>query len=245
MHIFLLIRPQASHHLGSLVSSIELDVLSQAAFRIGAHSRALKYLEMYAREKHRISRSKELINSTNISQNNIYNSAETSVHNETNQIFVLPKFRRKDYANHELPVLTSEELDQLMKVLIHLEDPDAIEGVQSVRKISGFTSTSWHRILECEHAEDWIGVMLEHDVKLHSQLTTSSSLGLLPGTAAGTATAAATTAVTATAASLPVSTPVSNKTPYTKLLGTVMTNLNQVKSTFHDVISSYNFIVYS
>ena len=178
---------------------------------------------MYAREKHRISRSKELINSTtNISsQNNIYNSSETSVQ-ETNRIFVLPKFRRKDYANHELPVLTYEELDQLMKVLIHLEDPDAIEGVQSVRKISGFSSTSWHRILECEHAEDWIGVMLEHDVKLHSQLTTSSSLGPLPGASA----------------SLPASTPVSNKTPYKKQLGTITTNLNQVESTILNFVNN-------
>jgi hypothetical protein len=99
---------------------------------------------------------------------------------------VIPKLLRNDGANHELPLLSDEDLDLLMKISMHLDNPDVIDGVKSIRQARGFTSSSWHRKLEYEHEGNWQEALLEYDIIQQQRLlAATSSMDNMIGTTTG------------------------------------------------------------
>jgi hypothetical protein len=92
-----------------------------------------------------------------------------------------PKFKRNDGANNEIPLLSAEDLDLLMKISMKLDNPDALDGVQTIRLIRGFPSTSWHRTQQHEHEENWQEALLEYDISEQQKLA-SKTMHTIPTT---------------------------------------------------------------
>ena len=72
---------------------------------------------------------------------------------------LIPRAVRNDFANHTLPDLSLADLDLLGQIFSELTDPDALTGVQAIRQMGGFHSTGLNRILELQHADDWLGAL--------------------------------------------------------------------------------------
>ena len=155
--------PEARRHLGELNAGIDLNLQTEAAIRIGAYSRALRYFEMYTRDRSRT----WLTSSTDgVGVQTSRSTLEPDGKDQGKAMYLIdvPKMTRNDGANHALPALQAIDLDLLMKILTCLDDPDGIDGVHIVRQTCGFPSTSWHRTLEKEHEEDWIGALFEYEM---------------------------------------------------------------------------------
>ena len=89
----------------------------------------------------------------------------------------VPKLLRNDGANHELPLLSIEGLDLIMKISMQLDNPDAIDGVKTIRQVRGFTSSSWHRKLEHEHEENWHEALLEYEIIGQQRMVATTGFG--------------------------------------------------------------------
>jgi hypothetical protein len=74
------------------------------------------------------------------------------------------KRRTHDGANGELPELSKELLDNLLTIFAHLDDSDALSGVQTSRHIHDINSDPWNRIVEFEQMEQWLDALREYDL---------------------------------------------------------------------------------
>lgn len=103
-------------------------------------------------------------------------SYNQSIPSSTPRHFV--KRRTHDGANGELPDLSKELLDNLLTIFAHLDDSDALSGVQTSRHIHNIKSDPWNRIVEFEQMEQWLDALREYDLL---QLLTSSESTACPG----------------------------------------------------------------
>ena len=136
---------QLSQAVQSLVDGIPLKLLTFAALRIKAYARALRYFELYARSK--------VINIVIRSR---------LAHNGPLMLRKMQEYQDCTTDLITLPILDSSELDLVMTIYSELEDPDAIQGVQMLRQYGDHYLSPWHRIIELEQTDDWLGALLEY-----------------------------------------------------------------------------------
>ena len=120
--------------ISALLAAVPKETLGQAALRIKAYARALRYFEMHARE-------------TSLKEKCGIKGAGSVRHidgTDSTSAAILHAHRpltglagtyssRNDGSNGVLPNLTEAQLDRLMNVFSDLEDPDALQGVQVLR----------------------------------------------------------------------------------------------------------------
>ena len=131
----------------ALLQSIPKALLSIASMEINAYTRALRYIEISAREGHRANRisgyhastvasSKSAIGS--ISNGTIISSNHASSHES---ILGTDRFLKADRAvvmsgcdraSGELPVLSAVHIDKMIAICANLEDADALQGTSSM-----------------------------------------------------------------------------------------------------------------
>lgn len=159
---------------------LSLNTLGRAALSIGEHARALRCFEMHVRDVARSQRS--LSSLVNGDPKDRLRFTQKDINDV---LSLVPKLLRNDGANHELPLLSEEDLDLLMKISMHLDNPDVIDGVKSIRQARGLTSSSWHRKLEYEHEGNWQEALLEYDIIEQQRMATTSSIDHMVGTTTG------------------------------------------------------------
>ncbi len=146
---FVSIWEKAHVPLQKLMDSISKMSLAHAAFCIKAYARSLRYFETYLRDKHRENRLKQKDKS--VSQKVQTSSGTVSIDGI-----------RNDGASGELPLLNGKQLNLLTQIFSYLDDPDALLGVQVLRQVQSIRSTTWDRILELQHTDDWLGALIEY-----------------------------------------------------------------------------------
>ena len=131
--------PNVVCSIKSLLSELPVDQLAEAAQRIGAHARAIRYLEQGARERHRQQR-------LGRQQQGVAKSSSLST--SILSVSALPHLQRNDGSNRELPQLTASEINSLMVAYASLEDTDALEGTISIRQLNGIELSPVERAVE-------------------------------------------------------------------------------------------------
>lgn len=139
----------------NITAALPLTVLSNAALSIKAYARALKYLELNARQRAFVE-SQSLTTATN----------KTAVG-------LLP-IRNKGYDGANLPTLLADDIDSLAGIYSLLEDSDSLQGIQVLRRKWGYPETIIHRVLELELNDDWLGALLEYELLQNSALYQAS-----------------------------------------------------------------------
>ncbi|CAM9563001.1 unnamed protein product, partial [Phaeothamnion confervicola] len=121
--------------IGAFLSRVPREALVTAAMRVRAHARALRYLELLAREKVR------------------FQAGSGSARHAPDG----PRpVQHQDGANGWLPVMSSRELSLLQAIWRVLPDePDGMAGVEAARRASGVQGSLRQRIWTHEHAEEW------------------------------------------------------------------------------------------
>lgn len=183
---------EASYRLiNQVCNDIPAHLLGTAALSIRAYARSARYFEVSARESHQadrhsyqlavgdrveydISSMKPPAGSTagkakeGKSRNTSLNNSSTSI--VASEILTC-KSRRDlahrcvhDGANGELPYLSKELLDNLLTIFAHLDDNDALNGVQTSRHKFQIPSTPWNRIVEFEQMDQWLDALREYDL---------------------------------------------------------------------------------
>lgn len=127
-----------------LLAAIPNQNLGEAAISIKAYARAIRYVETDAREIYR-----------SVCRSMLPMDVAQSEGVTTKSRIQPKKFR--DRANGALPVMSSHNLDVIMAAFAKLEDEDSLHGIQALRKIYGYQSTPWSRLLYLEHTNDWVG----------------------------------------------------------------------------------------
>ena len=121
----------------ALLVAVPKELLGRAALRIKAYARALRYFELHAREvKCRLSsvsngEAEPLFHLNSITGPGS-SSSSRSLPPASNPLAVM-HCSRNDGSNGELPELDEAQLDRLVEVVSHLDDPDALQGVQKLR----------------------------------------------------------------------------------------------------------------
>jgi len=140
-----------------LLQSIPKALLSIASMEINAFTRALRYIEISAREGHRASRLKEghqdataaaaskvFIGNRSLSNETVGNRFSSSSNHESSRIESIlgtDKFLKSeraivksgcDRASGELPVLSAVHIDKMISICANLEDVDALQGTASM-----------------------------------------------------------------------------------------------------------------
>lgn len=150
--------------LDALIDAVPKALLGHAAVRIGAHARGMRYFELLAREEHlalRSSAQNQDFMSTILTATPSSSMREISV--------LLPPMKRYDCANGALPVLSVAMVDAMMEICASLEDADALQGIEKMRQIYSYPSTSYNRLLQMEHTDSWMDALQEYD-RLQMQL---------------------------------------------------------------------------
>ena len=145
--------PQFVPILRSLLNEMPLLMLGQAAQRIGAHARALKYFEIDVRERHR-----------KVQKDKV---SETTFADETSSRKPLPCLERNDGSNKALPHLTMTELAMMQVSHAALEDTDSVHGLMALKQLEGQQQSPETRAMEMEHVEDWQGALYEYSAMLN------------------------------------------------------------------------------
>jgi hypothetical protein len=137
-----------------LLQSIPKALLSIASMEINAFTRALRYIEISAREGHRANRtsgvyhaataasSKSAIGSSSISNETIISKhASNHESGRIESILSTDRFLKSDRAvvmsgcdraSGELPVLSAVHIDKMIAICANLEDADALQGTRSM-----------------------------------------------------------------------------------------------------------------
>jgi serine/threonine-protein kinase ATR len=142
---------QLSLVVRSLIDAIPLKLLAFAALRIKAYARAIRYFELHLR----------------MSDRDQANQRSKDSHVDVSRLY--------DGSNYSLPKLKGPELDLLMTIYSKLEDPDSIQGVQMLRQHAGLSLSPWHRILELEQTDNWLGALLEYGLVNDGDMVDTSS----------------------------------------------------------------------
>jgi hypothetical protein len=151
-------------HLEKLIDAVPKALLGHAAVRIGAHARGMRYFELLAREEHLAKRHARSHNDS-VGLDAPLPSPQVSRAIST----FIPPMKRYDCANGALPVLSVEMVDSMMEICASLEDADALQGIEKMRQIYGYPSTSYNRLLQMEHTDSWMDALQEYD-RLQMQL---------------------------------------------------------------------------
>ena len=118
----------------ALLAAVPKETLGQAALRIKAYARALRYFEMHARETSL--KEKNAIKGVGSlrHRDGASNSTPALIHGHRPLTGLSETYSsRNDGSNGVLPDLTESQLDRLMDVFSDLEDPDSLQGVQVLR----------------------------------------------------------------------------------------------------------------
>jgi len=170
-----------------LLDAVPMELLSTAALNIKAYARALRYLETHARVVHRVETFGIYAYARKSAPNDYFiqsaeraidqyqaerrKNATSVVGNDVNKGSILSS----DHAGGMLPVLCALQLDSFMTIFAHLQDPDSLQGALVLNHIHQYTPSMWHRILELELTDDWLGALLEYGL-IHNSQTFSNSL---------------------------------------------------------------------
>jgi len=143
--------------LNKLVDDVPTELLCYAALQVRAYTRALRYFEQHIRATARMRKrhAAELAAAET-------GSGKPKQRSESLGSAELIRVQRSDGSNGELPTLEKSQLDLLLMVYSKLGDPDALQGVQMLRRAGGYASTPWTRVLELEQTDDWLGALLEY-----------------------------------------------------------------------------------
>jgi hypothetical protein len=146
-----------------VVEKISLHQLSEAAMVTKSFTRAMRYIEMESRERHRLQR-------TQIPNDQIPASSVRS--GPTSSMFSITSIlkRRDDKAGGELPILTEGQINSLGTVFGELEDIDALSGIQIMRRVHGYSESLKHKIMELTQSDDWLGALLEYELIQNSPI---------------------------------------------------------------------------
>ncbi|RYG70315.1 hypothetical protein EON64_00520 [archaeon] len=133
--------------LGSILSALPSDDLSESALRIHAYARTIRYIETFAKDRY------------NRDGNN-----DTLQHEAVLSCNALPLKRDMHVYDEHLPILSKKEANSLSSAFAKLGDTDALQGVRAVSSVisGGSTSTS-DNILWYEQQSDWYNALLEYE----------------------------------------------------------------------------------
>ena len=140
-------------------------LLGHAAVRIGAYARGMRYFELMAREEHL----SNIHRPHDDSVTDLMSLDERGGVGGGSGSSYLPIVKRHDCANGSLPVLSIDMIDSMMEICASLEDADALQGIEKMRQVYGYPSTSYNRLLEMEHTDSWADALQEYD-RLAAQL---------------------------------------------------------------------------
>ena len=157
----------------ALLAAVPKKLLGQAAMRIRAYARALRYFEQHAREMvQQKARSAQRGSTRGTSSSSGGGSiqrqpqaVDTSMtaNQHTNTSSLLSYCIRNDGSSGGLPDdLDASQLDQLTAIFAKLDDPDALQGVQMLRQMYGYENTARNRITELEQTDDWMSALAEY-----------------------------------------------------------------------------------
>ena len=159
----------------ALLAAVPKKLLGQAAMRIRAYARALRYFEQHAREmaqQKTRSAQRDSNRGTNGSSSSGGGSIQRqpqavdtskSANQHTNTSSLLSYCIRNDGSSGGLPDdLDASQLDQLTAIFAKLDDPDALQGVQMLRQMYGYENTARNRITELEQTDDWMSALAEY-----------------------------------------------------------------------------------
>lgn len=127
-----------------VIDGVPKHILGEAALRVKSYARALRYFEIDSRMHY-----------------------ETELSSSNRPL-------RNDGSNGALPLLESGDLSRLNKIYAELECYDGVQGVQYLRAVNGYRSTSWDKIIELECSGKWQEALVEYGF-LKSSLTIASS----------------------------------------------------------------------
>lgn len=166
-----------------LVEAVPMELLSSAALGIKAYARALRYLETHARVVHRVETFGVYSYARKSAPNDYFiHHAEEAMQrykeerNGSNSMCIIDSKAHKgtilctDRAGGMLPVLCSSQLNAFMTIFAALEEPDSLQGALVLNHIYGYSPSMWHRILELEMTDDWLGALLEYGLIHNSQM---------------------------------------------------------------------------
>jgi hypothetical protein len=183
-----------------LVDSVPTELLCQAALGVKAHTRALRYLEVYTRRAHRFTDDPNALTKV---------SAQVMAGIEYPPVPVRPSRKpvaqsvdetdktgiwSPDRAGGMLPRLSAPHVDGLMTIFSSLEDPDSLQGSLVMNHVHGHAANPRHRILELELTDDWLGALLEYGLvhngqqfsnSLHHYFDAAKAKAVLPGDGVG------------------------------------------------------------
>lgn len=148
---------QIKEAINRVFDTLSLKLLCDAALSIKAYARAMRYFEIYTRQQHRVLR--HIPAEERFAQQQGSESNAQSLSKKPN-----------DRAGGELPILSQDQLDALATMYAAVEDTDALEGVQLVRRMYGHDESYRHRILELVQSDDWLGALLEYELLQNSQV---------------------------------------------------------------------------
>ena len=125
--------------LHRVTSAVPKRLLGMAAMSVKAFARAIRYIEIDARESH-IKDSQAV-------------SAGTG---SSDALRWMPSRHARDRANGILPILSFFNLNVMTAAFSRLEDEDSLVGIQALRQIFGHRSTFWSRCLHSEQSGNWV-----------------------------------------------------------------------------------------
>lgn len=170
----------------AFLDAVPRDLLSKAALSIKAHTRALRYMEIHSREVQRQQHfyGVQLCAEGFLDYEALFKKCETDFAVKWRAADVSTtrssaEFQKitilcGDHAGGELPILSAAQLESYTSIFTNLEDPDSLQGALVVSQIHGHPSNMWHRILELELTDDWLGALLEYGFVHNSQRFSNS-----------------------------------------------------------------------
>eukprot|EP00981_Chlorochromonas_danica_P001981 scaffold409_cov167-Ochromonas_danica.AAC.13 len=132
----------------SVMDALPLELLCDAAMSIKAYARAIRYVEIHARQRH-LSQSFSERNEEFIQQHSA----------------ALPPRRRVHPFMDQMPLLRPYDIKTLAISYAMLEDVDSLQGVQAIRKAQNIPDLyDKCNILEFELRNDWMNALIEYDL---------------------------------------------------------------------------------
>ena len=124
--------------LHRVTSAIPKQLLGMAAMSVKAFARAIRYIEIDARERH------------------IEGNPTTAAAAGAEALRWMPSKHARDRANGVLPIVSCFNLNVMTAAFSRLEDEDSLVGIQALRQTFGHRSTFWSRCLHSEQAGNWV-----------------------------------------------------------------------------------------
>ena len=169
-------KSQLIKSINGVLDRISLTKLSDAAMVTKSYTRAMRYIEIHARDQHRADRLKD-----GKDRNQIIGRESSS-----SSLFSVTSIlkRSDDKAGGELPLLSENQINTLGTIYGELEDMDALCGIQILRRVNGYSESLRHKVTELMHNDDWLGALLEYELIQNSPVYQKSwnSFGVMvPG----------------------------------------------------------------